>query len=60
MVLFSVALLFYSVTTYADTQFNLDHACAADVGPIGSCTANDIKIADATYAETDATYCVLD
>ena len=52
------ACLFYAVTAAAATQVDIDHLCAADVDPIGSCTANDIKIADATNAEVDVTYCV--
>lgn len=58
LVLCTAICLSYTVTASAATQVDVNHQCAADVGPIGSCTANDIKIADATNAVAAVTYCV--
>ena len=60
LVLYTAICLSYSVTAGAETQVVDPHICAADVGAIGNCTANDIKIADATRAVLDNSikYCL--
>ena len=54
----AVCLLFPVMATADEHPFDIDHACAADIGAIGTCTANDIQIADASNAVTEAEYCM--